>query len=169
VSVGTCCCKCCVSDSDGDGDSDSDSDSDGASQVNSCDRCRHAASDDVCATTTTTPTTTTTTTAQSTTTTRRAAIVVQQPDSPAVATTSQPLATTTGRPRSVSRTDFAFEHLLTAQLATLTDAERADLGFSVNEMVLDCQFAGSTCKPRSDSRFIEPVLDHSVSGSGHVT
>ena len=69
----------------------------------------------------------------------------------ATTTTSGPLATTTERlgQRPVSRSDFAVEELLTAQLSAMSDSERADLGYSVNEMILDCQFAGSTCKPRS--------------------
>ena len=64
-------------------------------------------------------------------------------------TTMRPATTTEAAGRAEGRTDFAAEEQLTAQLASMADVERAALGYSVNEMVLDCQFAGSTCKPRS--------------------
>ena len=64
-------------------------------------------------------------------------------------TTMRPATTTEAAARADGRTDFAAEEQLTALLASMADIERAALGYSVNEMVLDCQFAGSTCKPRS--------------------
>ena len=64
-------------------------------------------------------------------------------------TTMRPATTTEAAGRAEGRTDFAAEEQLTAQLASMAEVERAALGYSVNEMVLDCQFAGSTCKPRS--------------------
>jgi len=36
----------------------------------------------------------------------------------------------------------------------MTEFQRTDLGYATNEMVLDCQFAGSTCKPRSEVKVV---------------
>jgi len=68
-----------------------------------------------------------------------------------VTTTTQASATTTaseGAEQEPARSDFEEEEQLTAELAGMSDTERTNLGYTVNEMVLDCKFAGSTCKPR---------------------
>jgi len=53
-----------------------------------------------------------------------------------------------------TRADFQDEELLMTQLAGMASSERTELGYNTNEMVLDCQFAGSNCKPRSETNSI---------------
>jgi len=130
-----CCCKCCVEPTPNSSPS-----------PDTCDSCADAASDEVCSTTTTATTTTTvsTTTTTSTTTTRSTLARLHS-----TAATPSP---TTHQPRPQADAEFQKEDLLAAQLATLTRSQRMDLSYTVNEMILDCQFAGSNCKPRSDER-----------------
>ena len=139
-----CCCKCCVEPTPNSNP-----------PTDTCDSCAEAASDEVCSTTTTATTTTTvsTTTTTSTTTTRSTLARLHS-----TAATPSP---TTHQPRPQTDAEFQKEDLLAAQLATLTQAQRMDLGYTVNDMILDCQFAGSNCKPRSDERHTA-LRDHAI-------
>jgi len=132
LTAGACCCKCCAKTT-------------WDSQTDECNSCNRAASDEVCLATTTATTTTSTTTTTTTTTTTPAPVIQLSHSNQYAAA-----ATTTTEPRPESRSDFNDEELLTAQIAGMTTSELTDIGYSINEMVLDCQFAGSTCKPRSE-------------------
>lgn len=51
------------------------------------------------------------------------------------------------------RADFVAEETLTESLAALPAAQRRLLGFTMNDLILDCQYAGSTCDPAYVPRF----------------
>ena len=63
-------------------------------------------------------------------------------------TTEDPVVGTTEAPQKTPRQDFSVQEALTENLAALPASERASLGFSMNDLILDCQYAGSSCDPR---------------------
>jgi hypothetical protein len=51
-----------------------------------------------------------------------------------------------------TREDFKQEESLTEELADIPVENKTSLGYSATDLVLDCQFAGVECYPRSVSR-----------------
>jgi len=43
--------------------------------------------------------------------------------------------------------DFKNEEQLTETMATMSSADIKEFGYSLNDIVLDCKFAGSNCDP----------------------
>jgi len=136
ATVGDCCCTCCAV-------------TPWTKSVDTCEDCLDAGpADSLClaegatpATTTTTTTTTQSTTTKSTTTTSRAATTTTQSQLP-----SEPTAY---EQRPEPRGDFQNEEQLTETMASMSSSDLREFGYSLNDIILDCKFAGSNCDPAS--------------------
>jgi len=136
-----CCCKCCVVTSWG-------------TPIDGCSSCGDAAPESVCQSTSD-PSQTTATVPQTTPYSSASSSTATTSTNPTLSDETKSSTTTISSEGQLvtpptTTQNFKSEQLVTLALSEMSSDEIASLGYTVNDMILDCQYAGSTCDPKSD-------------------